>query len=262
MICVFDLETIPDTRLIRDVLHLEGDDLEVSLLAMREQEQKSGSGFLPLPFHRIVAISAVIADDFGMFQKVSSMEGESEKEIVSKFLNFINKKNPKLVSFNGRSFDMPLLMLRAMQYNLTCNAYFEQENKELGKNKWENYRARFSDRFHVDLLDHLCEFGAVRGLKLDHVCSMVGLPGKYDVSGDQVLELFYAGELEKIKEYCESDVLNTYWLFLKYELLKGNLIIEDYQRYLATMQAQLKDEKSYTDPFGIAIEEEFYKADI
>lgn len=85
MICVFDLETIPDTRLIRDVLHLEGDDLEVSLLAMREQEQKSGSGFLPLPFHRIVAISAVIADDFGMFQKVSSMEGDSEKEIVSKF---------------------------------------------------------------------------------------------------------------------------------------------------------------------------------
>jgi len=259
MICVFDIETIPDAKLIRDVLHFEGEDLEVSILAMSEQEAKSGSGFLPLPFHKIVAISAVIADDFGIFRKVNSLEGENEFTMVKNFLNFINQKNPKLVSFNGRSFDMPLLMLRAMQYNLTCNAYFEVENKELLKNKWENYRSRFSDRFHVDLMDHLCEFGAVRGLKLDHVCSMVGLPGKYDVHGDQVMELYYAGEIDKIKEYCESDVLNTYWLFLKYELLKGNLILEDYQRALVAMQENLKHEKSYTDVFGIAIEEELYK---
>lgn len=259
MICVFDIETIPDARLIRDVLHLEGDDKEVSLLAMQEQEAKSGSSFLPLSFHKIVAISAVIADDFGIFRKVSSIDGADEKEMIKNFLNFINKHNPKLVSFNGRSFDMPLLMLRAMQYNLTCSAYFEQENRELNKTKWDNYRARFSDRFHIDVMDHLCEFGAVRGLKLDHVCSMVGLPGKYDVSGDQVMELFYTGKIEKIKEYCESDVLNTYWLFLKYELLKGNIIIEDYQRALVTMQENLKHEKSYTDVFGIAIEDELYK---
>lgn len=259
MICVFDIETIPDATLIRKVFAYEGDDKEVSLLAMSEQEAKSGSTFLPLSFHKIVAISAVIADDFGIFRKVSSIEGKDEREMIKNFLNFINQKNPKLVSFNGRSFDMPLLMLRAMQYNLTCNAYFEQDNKELNKNKWENYRVRFSDRFHIDLMDHLCEFGAVRGLKLDHVCSMAGLPGKYDVSGDQVMELFYGGEIEKIKEYCESDVLNTYWLFLKYELLKGNLIIEDYQRALATMQENLRTEKSYADPFGIAIEDELYK---
>ena len=56
-------------------------------------------------------------------------------EMIKNFLNFINQKNPKLISFNGRSFDMPLLMLRAMQYNLTCSAYFEAENKELNKNK-------------------------------------------------------------------------------------------------------------------------------
>ena len=259
MICVFDIETIPDVGLIRNVFGFEGDDYAISLAALKEQEEKTGSGFLPLPFHKIVAISAVIADDFGIFRKVSSIEGSSEKEMIKNFLHFINQKNPKLISFNGRSFDMPLLMLRAMQYNLTCSAYFEVENKELNKNKWDNYRARYSDRFHVDLMDHLCEFGAVRGLKLDHVCSMVGLPGKYDVHGDQVMELYYAGNLEKIKEYCESDVLNTYWLFLKYELLKGNVVIEDYQRALATMQENLRPEKSYTDVFGIAIEDELYK---
>lgn len=259
MICVFDIETIPDSELIRNVFDLNGDDYTVSVAAMKAQEEKSGSGFLPLPFHRIVAISAVIADDFGIFRKVSSIEGASEFEMIKNFLGFINKHNPKLISFNGRSFDMPLLMLRAMRYNLTCPAYFEVENKELLKNKWDNYRSRYSDRFHVDLMDHLCEFGAVRGLKLDHVCSMAGLPGKYDVHGDQVMELYYAGEIEKIKEYCESDVLNTYWLFLKYELLKGNLIIEDYQRALVTMQENFKHDKSYSDVFGIAIEEELYK---
>lgn len=259
MICVFDIETIPDVTLIRKIFGFEGDDMEVSLLAMNDQEAKSGSSFLPLPFHKVVAISAVIADDFGIFRKVSSIEGKDEKEMIKNFLNFINQKNPKLISFNGRSFDMPLLMLRAMQYNLTCNAYFEVDNNELGKSKWENYRTRFSNRFHVDVMDHLCEFGAVRGLKLDLVCSMVGLPGKYDVHGDQVMELFYAGEIEKIKEYCESDVLNTYWLFLKYEVLKGNMTIEDYQRALATMQENLRPEKSYTDVFGIAIEDELYK---
>ncbi|MDD3324235.1 MAG: 3'-5' exonuclease [Sulfurospirillaceae bacterium] len=259
MICVFDIETIPDAEVIRDVFAYEGEDKEVSLLAMSEQEAKNGSSFLPLSFHKIVAISAVIADEFGIFRKVSSIEGKNEFEMIKNFLGFIDKKSPKLVSFNGRSFDMPLLMLRALRYNLTCSAYFESDNKENGKNKWENYRARYSDKFHIDLMDQLCEFGAVRGMKLDHVCSMAGLPGKYDVSGDQVMELFYAGEIEKIKEYCESDVLNTYWLFLKHELLKGNLIIEDYKRALATMQENLRAEKSYTDVFGIAIEEELYK---
>jgi len=256
MICVFDIETIPDAELIRKTLHVSGDDIEVSAVAMDEQEQSSGSSFLPLPYHKIVAISAVIADDFGVFKKVSSIDGKDEKAMVQNFLSFLDKHNPKLISFNGRSFDVPLLMIRAMKYNLTCSAYFEVENRDLGKNKWDNYRYRFSDRFHVDLMDHISEFGATRGLKLDVLCSMIGAPGKYDVHGDQVFELYYENEIEKIKEYCESDVLNTYWLFLQYELLKGNVTLEDFKRALATMSANLKDEKSYTQIFKEAVQNE------
>jgi hypothetical protein len=256
MICVFDIETIPDAELIRKTLHIAGDDIEVSAVAMDEQEQNSGSGFLPLPYHKIVAISAVIADDFGVFKKVSSIEGTDEKAMIQNFLGFLDKHNPKLISFNGRSFDMPLLMIRAMKYNLTCSAYFEVENRDLGKSKWDNYRYRYTDRFHVDLMDHISEFGATRGLKLDVLCSMIGAPGKYDVHGDQVFELYYENEIEKIKEYCESDVLNTYWLFLQYELLKGNVTLEDFKRALATMSANLKDEKSYTQIFKEAVQNE------
>jgi hypothetical protein len=256
MICVFDIETIPDAELIRKTFHINGDDIEVSAVAMDEQEQSSGSSFLPLPYHKIVAISAVIADDFGVFKKVSSIEGTDEKAMIQNFLGFLDKHNPKLISFNGRSFDMPLLMIRAMKYNLTCSAYFEVENRDLGKSKWDNYRYRYTDRFHVDLMDHISEFGATRGLKLDVLCSMIGAPGKYDVHGDQVFELYYENEIEKIKEYCESDVLNTYWLFLQYELLKGNVTLEDFKRALATMSANLKDEKSYTQIFKEAVQNE------
>ncbi len=256
MICIFDCETVPDVALVRSEFGVEGGDFEVSNRAFELQEEKSGYSFLPLPFHQVVAISAVIADDFGRFERVSSIQGDSEKEMIKNFLGFIDKKEPKLVSFNGRSFDMPMLMIRAMKYNLACPAYFEKENHELNKNKWDNYRSRYSDRFHVDLMDHIGEFGAVRSLKLDTICKMAGLPGKYDVHGDEVINLYYENNLTKIKEYCESDVLNTYWLYLKYELLKGNLTINDYIEYLHGFKEKLDIKKSYAEIFREFLEKE------
>jgi predicted PolB exonuclease-like 3'-5' exonuclease len=256
MICVFDCETIPDFNLIRDVFGLKGDDNEVATLAMSEQKEKSGSDFLPIAFHQVAAISAVVADDFGMFMRVSSMEGKNERELLSSFLSFIDRKNPKLVSFNGRSFDLPMLLTRALRYNLSCPAYFDTDNKELGKSKWDSYRYRYSDRFHVDLMDHISDFGAVRGLKLDHLCTMAGLPGKYDVSGEQVMGLYLKGEIEKIKEYCESDTLNTYWLYLKYELLKGNITLEDYKRSILVMSEKMPKLRGYHDIFVNAVKKE------
>ncbi len=256
MICVFDCETVPDVELVKSEFQISGSDHDVSNKAFQMQEEKSGYSFLPIPFHQVVAISAVICDDYGKFEKVNSINGENEEEMIKNFLDFIDKKQPKLVSFNGRAFDMPMLMIRAMKYNLSCLAYFEKENRELNKNKWDNYRSRYSDRFHVDLMDHIGEFGAIRGLKLDLLCKMAGLPGKYDVHGDEVTELYYNNEIEKIKEYCESDVLNTYWLYLKYELLKGLISKEDYMDNLFGFAEKLNEKKSYTEIFKNQIEKE------
>ena len=231
----------------------------LSLRAMEIFKEKTGSEFLPVCFHRVVSISAVMADGFGRFLRVSTLDGESERDKITKFLTFIEDFNPRLVSFNGRGFDLPMIMARAMCYDLSAAAYFETNDRDNNKSKWENYRSRYDGRFHLDLLDHISDFGAVRGLKLDHICASVGLPGKYDVHGDQVLQLYYAGEQAKIDEYCRSDVLNTYWLFLKYELLRGKITKDDYLNYIAVMGEFLQKEcagMSYTPVFYDFIERE------
>lgn len=231
----------------------------LSLRAMEIFKEKTGSEFLPVCFHRVVSISAVMADGFGRFLRVSTLDGDNERDKIAKFLAFIEDFNPRLVSFNGRGFDLPMIMARAMCYDLSAAAYFETNDRDSNKSKWENYRSRYDGRFHLDLLDHISDFGAVRGLKLDHICASVGLPGKYDVHGDQVLQLYYGGEQAKIDEYCRSDVLNTYWLFLKYELLRGKITKDDYLNYIAVMGEFLQKESagmSYTPVFCDFIERE------
>ena len=257
MICVFDCESIPDVELLRKIYDYGGNDIEVCEMAFKAQENLNGSSFLPLPFHKIISISAVICDDNCNFIKVGNYkEGLSEQEIISDFLFYFNKHNPKLVSFNGRAFDIPLIMLRAMKYNLNANAYFEVENTKYNKNKWDNYRSRYSENFHIDLLDCLGFFGAARAMRLDAVCKMANIPGKFDTSGDDVFRLYYEGEIQKINDYCQSDVLNTYWLFLKYLLLQDKISIEDYASLLNTFFDKIPRDKNYTDIFRDSIMQE------
>ncbi|WP_297812141.1 3'-5' exonuclease [uncultured Helicobacter sp.] len=265
MIMVFDCETILDTDLIKKGFKQQLQeqtesiedlsDLELSQLAMTIHKSLSGTEFLPVCYHQVISIAAVFCDNFGKFIKVGNFKStgdskeEREKSLIQDFLRFLNKKQPKLVSFNGRGFDLPMLLLRAMKYKLNAAAYFEENNVQFNKNKWENYRQRYCERFHTDLLESLGNYGSARNLKLDVLANLVGFPGKYDTSGEQVLQMYYAGEQEKIDEYCQSDVLNTYGLYLNYELLKGNLTLEDYENLLDLWREKLPKERSYYSVF-------------
>ncbi|PAF50585.1 3'-5' exonuclease [Helicobacter sp. 13S00477-4] len=276
MICVFDIETVPDIELlIKNYPELkEKSPLDICQKAMEDQREKNGSDFLPIHLHKIISIASVILDDYGHFIKVGSfgkttkIDGKNniEENLILDFLKFVNKSQPKLVSFNGRGFDLPTIMLRAMRYNLSANAYYEQDNPTFNKSKWENYRQRFSERFHTDLLDSLGHFGMVRQLKLDSICSMLNIPGKYDMSGDLVYKIYYDEKMDsdtkmtKIDEYCQSDVLNTYWVYLKYELLKGELLLQDYFNILDEFKDKIPQNKSYTDVFIQAIKQECMNA--
>lgn len=272
MICVFDIETVPDIELVRQYYELDSSlsEVEVCQHAFSAQKEKSGSEFLPIYWHRVVSIASVICDEYGKFIKVGnfgkksaeSTEAKSnadssafahladERAILSDFLRFINSKEPRLVSFNGRGFDLPTIMLRAMKYNLSAFGYFESENASKTKNKWENYRARYSEKWHTDLLECLGNFGSVRNLNLDNVCKMLGIVGKYEVSGGDVYSLYYdKKDIEKIDFYCQSDVLNTYWLYLKYAILKDELRLEDYAGILEDFKEKLPKDREYSQAF-------------
>ena len=269
MVMVFDCESILDTTLLKQgfkqnfiAYNVESEglsDLELSKKAMEIHKEMSGSEFLPICYHQVVSIAAVFCDEFGHFIKVGNFKGVGdskearEKSLIQAFLDYLNKHQPKLVSFNGRGFDMPMLLLRSMKYCLSANAYFEENNPQFNKSKWENYRQRYSERFHTDLLESLGNFGSVRNLKLDALSNLIGFPGKYDTSGDQVLELYYQGKQEKIDTYCQSDVLNTYGLYLNYELLKGNLTQEDYCGILMGVKEKLPQESAYYGIFCKAV---------
>lgn len=267
MMCIFDIETVPNIELLtRDFLESDVKSSQLCEMAMAKQREKSGSDFLPVVYHRIVSIASVITDEYGHFIKVGNFGKKDETEIcgdintieknlIEDFLKFFNRSQPKLVSFNGRGFDLPTIMLRAMRYNLCATAYYEQDNPTFNKSKWENYRQRFSERFHTDLLDSLGHFGLIRSLRLDNVCSMLGIPGKYDVNGSEVYKIYYdetinfSEKMAKIDEYCQSDVLNTYWVYLKYELLKGELALEDYYSILNEFCEKIPQNTGYTDIF-------------
>ncbi|MDE7196904.1 MAG: 3'-5' exonuclease [Helicobacter sp.] len=262
MICVFDCETIPDVELLSRVYGYQGDFLSVCEQAFAQAKEQSGSEFLPHCFHKVITIAALIAQPNGMMLRLGCFEaGKSEREIIEAFLTYLQKQ-PRLVSFNGRGFDMPMLLLRAMRYNLQAGAYFETKNPAVGKDKWENYRQRFSERFHLDLFDSLGHFGAAtRGLKLHNIASACQLPGKFDTQGDEVYRLYADGKMGAIDAYCESDVLNTYWLFLKWQLLCGQFELAHYRACLQNLQQQIPEQKPYTAAFMEAIQAELARSE-
>lgn len=270
--CVFDCETIPCVESLKKAYPDEYESIlknyenssdenrvnyEFSNLIQNLQLEKTGSAFLPVNFHKIVAISVVFADEYGKFIRVAQIPGD-EKKMIENFFKIIDK-NMRLISFNGRGFDMPMMMIRAMRYNLSCGKFYNTANK------WENYRSRYDGKFHLDLMDHISEYRSVSGLNLNSLCVSLNLPGKFDTHGDEVLELFYNGELEKIEHYCQSDVLNTYLLFLKYEILKGNLNLQDYANSLFETKEYLNSKKqgiNYTPVFTKCIDEEIKRCEV
>lgn len=272
MICVFDIETVPDVELLENRF---GDEfwpdspIEICKQAFDKQEKATGSTFLPIPFHKIISIAGVFCDNYGNFEKVGVFgrrngypsDDKIEEVTIGEFLKWFNKYNPKLVSFNGRGFDLPALMLRAMKYNLESISFFEQENSKFNKTKWDNYRQRYSENFHIDLLDSLTHYGSARGLKLDDVSSLYGFPGKYGIRGEDVCRTYYEQQnIGVIDNYCESDVLNTYWIYLKYEILKGNLSLKDYIEILEKWNDRMPKDKDYTNIFLESIQKEIQKS--
>nr|VFJ67532.1 MAG: hypothetical protein BECKFW1821C_GA0114237_101220 [Candidatus Kentron sp. FW] len=228
-ILVFDIETVPDVENGRRLFDLhELDDRQVAEVMYQQRRQESGTEFLRHDLHRIVAISAVFRS--GSQFKVGSFgdEKSSEKELIQRFFDGIGKSFPMLVSWNGGGFDLPVLHYRSLLHGVNALRYWDTGDFDKDF-RWNNYLNRFHNR-HTDLMDVLSGYQTRATAPLDGIATLLGFPGKIGMDGSQVWEKYLAGDIRAIRNYCEIDALNTYLIFLRFELVRGRLSQQEYER--------------------------------
>jgi 3'-5' exonuclease len=222
---VFDTESVPDGRLLRE-LKYSGEkltDIEAIERAQNEAREKSwtGSDFLPASFQVPVSVCvAKVGKNFALLSlQCLGAPDYATRKIVTEFWKGLNhytqKERAKLVSFNGRGFDFPLLELAAFRYGLASPTYYDSARRRFDSNA-------------IDLMEWFNNFGAVRhqgGVNL--LAKLLGKPGKIDVCGSQVYDLWKEGRLQEINEYCMGDTLDTYFVFLRTCVMRGDLTLEE-----------------------------------
>ncbi len=236
---VFDIETIPDAEGGRRVHGLDGlsdKDVVTAMETLRFQE--SGNTFLRLHLHRIVAISAVLRT--GNTFRVWSLgdEAGSEKDLIERFFAGLEKYTPTLVSWNGGGFDLPVLHYRALLHGVNAARYWDQGEHDR-EFKFNNYLSRYHSR-HTDLMDVLAMYQGRGTVPLDQMASLLGLPGKMGMHGSKVYESWQAGDIHGIRNYCETDVLNTYLIYLRFELMRGHLSRQAHDEECLMVRGQLR----------------------
>ena len=235
----FDIETVPDVEFGREALGMDGiDDEKVANAMTFLHQQATGSDFLPLHKHRVVAISVALrhGDTFRVWSLGD--EDADEAEIVGRFFDGIDRYTPDLVSWNGSGFDLPVLHYRALKHGVQAARYWETGEHDRDF-KWNNYLSRFHWR-HIDLMDVLANYNPRGRAKLDEIATMLGFPGKLGMSGDKVWDTFVAGGIREIRDYCETDVLNTWLVYLKFEYMRGKLDDKDLEREFSLVRTSLE----------------------
>ncbi|MFZ0501930.1 MAG: 3'-5' exonuclease [Steroidobacteraceae bacterium] len=239
---MFDIETVPDVALGRRLHGLEGlPDAEVAKAMFALRRQGSGGEFLPLEQQRVVAISCVLRAGEGL--KVWSLGdvSSSEAELIERFFDGIEKFSPDLVSWNGSGFDLPVLTYRALLAGVQAPRYWEAGDGDQTF-RFNNYLNRYHSR-HMDLMDVLSGFQARGRVSLANMACLLGLPGKLGFSGAQVWDAYLEDNLVGIRRYCETDALNTYLVYLRFELLRGRLTRERYAEEVERAKALLRTGK-------------------
>jgi hypothetical protein len=220
-VLAFDIETVPDVEGLRRLHGLDGTipDKGVAEMAFQLRRQATGSDFLPLHLHRVIVISCALRDRDSF--KVWSIGSESEGELIQRFFEGVEKYTPQLVSWNGGGFDLPVMHYRGLIHNVKAPRYWDmgEDNRDF---KWNNYISRYHAR-HLDLMDLLALYQPRANAPLGDLAQLMGLPGKLGMDGAGVWHAYQAGKIADIRNYCEADVVNTYLVFLRFQLMRGAL---------------------------------------
>ncbi len=224
---VFDIETVPDIHGLRILHGLDESvsDAEVAEMAFQQRRQATGSDFLQHHLQRVIAISCALRE--GDQFRVWSIDETEEGDLIQRFFDGIEKYTPQLVSWNGGAFDLPVLNYRGLIHGVQSPRYWEmgEDDRDF---KWNNYISRYHLR-HLDLMDLLAMYTGRANAPLDDMARLIGLPGKLGMDGSQVWDAYQQGRLFEIRNYCETDVMNTYLVYLRFQLMRGHMSRDGYE---------------------------------
>ncbi len=175
--------------------------------------------------------------------KVWSIGGPSDGEgqLIQRFFDGIEKFTPTLVSWNGGGFDLPVLHYRGLIHGVTAARYWDLGEGDYADSrdfKWNNYISRYHSR-HTDLMDLLAMYQPRASAPLDALAKLCGFPGKMGMDGSAVWGAYSAGRIAEIRNYCETDVVNTYLVYLNFQKMRGKLDEGAYQHELALVRDTL-----------------------
>ena len=232
---VFDIETVPDVDFGRRLYGLQGlPDTQVAKAMYALRRQVTGGDFLPPEQQRVVAISCALrrGESF-LVWSVGDLESP-EAELVQRFFEGIAKYSPNLVSWNGSGFDLPVLTYRAMLAGVQAARFWEMGDGD-DEFRFNNYLNRYPWR-HTDLMDVLSGFHHRNRVSLGNMACLLGLPGKLGFDGGRVWDAWQAGDLAGIRRYCETAVLNTWLIYLRFQQLRGQLTRLQHDEELARVR--------------------------
>ncbi len=249
---VYDIETVTDKALLNKVLY-DGSGLSDEQAYQKHLSELSeiDKTFVNPSFHTPISLAAVaVADDFEII-KIGLFGGEKRTPcaIVTNFWDTYREKRPVLVDFNGKGFDLRVLEMWAFRCGIS-----------LPREHFDKYgiRHRFSDEKHLDLHEFLTNYGAIRfagGLNL--FSKILGKPGKTSTKGEMVQELYDAGDRFRIDDYCLSDAMDTYFIFLRIQVLMGHLTLAREKDLVDRAKAKVEEHscangtfKDYLAAFG------------
>jgi 3'-5' exonuclease len=224
---VFDVESVADPQLVKNLRYPdESFDPAIAVRKYRDELlAKYESDFIPYTFQLPVSVVVAKVDaDFHLLDLIALDDPQFRSPVITSHFwkGWEAYKRPTLVSFNGRTFDIPLLELAAFRYGISLPGWFQMHGKQ-----YEQPRNRYNNEAHLDLHDVLTNYGASRfngGLNL--AANLLGKPGKMDVKGYMVQDLYNDGKLAEINDYCKCDVLDTYFVFLRTAVVLGMLTLE------------------------------------
>lgn len=237
---VFDVETRVDKHLLNQV-YFEGQGLSDNEAFERHREdlrRRRDSDFFPITLHLPISIAIGNVGDDYVLNAVESLglADYSEENLIREFWSRYERFAGTLVSFNGRRFDFPVLELAALRHGIPAPLHFEDDSQA---------RSRYSSARHYDLFDYLTNHGAVSlAGGMDLLLKMIGMPGKTGMDGSMVQEYFEAGRLGEIHHYCRSDVVQTYFLFLRVALMRGEISEATYRAASEASQHFMAEEEA------------------